>query len=173
VDDLFRTTPEDNTMNPVPAITRPVPGATVLLGRIAPIGILLATTVNLGLYTVGRAVDASMLMEEAYGTPAHQIRFLDVALKTLIPLVFGVATVSLVARRWRRRVDMVTVAGAAIGILSGIPAALRAHDSTTGVLIASMHTVAGVTFLIIARRSQFRARPDGRRSPIGEARQAK
>lgn len=119
--------------------------------------ILVATAVNLGLYAVGLATGAALRLDPGMGEPNHLIIPGDVAWKTAVPLALGALALALIARRSRRWTVIVIIAGiVAVGI--SIPFVLAgAHDVTTGLLLAGMHTVGGLTYLVIGMRALLNA----------------
>ena len=145
--------------------TQPSAQAADRTGRSALVAaacIAVATAVNLALFAIGRGTDATLRVDPGLGEPNHLIVGGDVAWKTVVPLALGALVVSLVARRSRRWTTIVIVAGAAAAGVSIPFVVTGAHDTTTGVLLAGMHTVAGLTFVAIGTRAHRVGAVDGR-----------
>src|SRR5699024_4256772 len=123
------------------------------LPLVTAISIVVATAVNLGLYAIGRATDATLRVDPGFGEPNHLVLALDVAWKTALPLALGALVLALSARYSRRWTAIVIVAGAAIAFVSIPFVVLGAHDTMTGVLLSSMHTVTGLAFVLIGKRT--------------------
>lgn len=116
---------------------------------------LVATGVNLVLWGIGRAAGASFLVDPGVGQPNMEVGALKVVLTTLLPFALGVLFLALAARRSRRWVVWVAVAGAAIAVASAAGPLEGGHDTATGVLLATMHLTTGAAFVVTAAR--FRA----------------
>ncbi|WP_043502537.1 DUF6069 family protein [Georgenia sp. SUBG003] len=122
--------------------------------RLTAISIAAATAANLGLYAVGRLTDATLLIDPGAGAPDHLIVPGDVAWKTAAPLALGALVLALVGRRSRRWVTVLIVAGAAVAAVS-VPLVLaNAHDAVTGTLLASMHTITALAYVVIGARAR-------------------
>ena len=114
---------------------------------------VVAIALNVGLYAIGRATGAALKIDPALGQADHAIILGDVVWKTAVPLALGAVVLALIARRSRRWTTIVIVAGAALDALS-IPFVFTgAHDTMTGVLLAGMHTVGGVAYVVIGTRA--------------------
>jgi len=143
---------EDHTMtaSTVRAHTAPQtdrrPGRYV---RLTAFSVAAATAANLGLYAVGRLTDATLLVDPGAGAPNHLIIPGDVAWKTAVPLAVGALVLALVARRSRRWVTVLTVAGATIAAVSMPFVFMNAHDAVTGTLLASMHAITALAYVAI------------------------
>jgi hypothetical protein len=143
-----------------PARTRTSPQAGPRTGKytlLAATSTVAATAVNLGLYAVGRWTDATLRIDPGAGAPNHLIIPVDVAWKTAVPLAAGALVLALVARRSRRWVSALTVAGAAVAAVSIPFVFMNAHDAVTGVLLASMHTAGAVAYVVIGTRARTNA----------------
>ncbi|NED98364.1 hypothetical protein G1H11_23985 [Phytoactinopolyspora alkaliphila] len=129
--------------------------------RFAPVAavcIVVATVANLGLYAIGKAADAALRIDPGAGEPNHVIVPGDVAWKTAVPLALGALMLALIARRSRRWTMIAIVAGVA-GVIITIPFVLTgAHDLTTGLLLAGMHTIGGLTYAVIGMRARLNAK---------------
>lgn len=120
--------------------------------------IVVATVANLGLYVIGRAVNAALLIDPAAGEPNHLIIPGDVAWKTAVPLALGALVLALIARRSRRWTTITIVAGV-VAVLISIPFVFAgAHDLTTGLLLAGMHTIAGLAYTLIGTTARAKAK---------------
>jgi hypothetical protein len=113
-----------------------------------------ATAVNLGLYAVGRWTDATLRIDPGAGAPNHLIVPVDVAWKTAVPLAAGALVLALVARRSRRSVTVLTVAGAAVAAVSIPLVFMNAHDVATGLLLSSMHALTALAYVVIGMRAR-------------------
>jgi hypothetical protein len=103
-------------------------------------GAATATLVNAALWAVGRAAGVSFAVSSPFVT---QVGIVLVVLTTLLALA---------VRRSRGWVRAVLVAAALVAVVSaGAPLSV-AQDTATGVLLATMHLVAGAAFLITAWR---------------------
>jgi peptidoglycan/LPS O-acetylase OafA/YrhL len=108
-----------------------------------------AAIVNAALWAGGRAADVSFTVSSAFIT---QVSIAIVVLTTLLAFAVGAGLLALAARRSRRWVRAVIVAAALVALVSAGAPLSAAHDTTTGVLLATMHLVTGAAFLITARR---------------------
>jgi hypothetical protein len=122
--------------------------------RLTAISIAAATAANLGLYAVGRWTDATLLVDPGAGAPNHLIIPGDVAWKTAVPLAVGALVLALVARRSRRWVTVLTVAGAAVAAVSMPFVFMNAHDAVTGTLLASMHALTALAYVAIGMKAR-------------------
>jgi hypothetical protein len=113
------------------------------------VGAVAATLVNAALWTAGRAADVSFSVSSAFMT---QVGIVSVVVTTLLAFAVGSGLLALAARRSRRWVRAVIVAAALVALVSAGAPLSAAHDTTTGVLLATMHLVTGAAFLITARR---------------------
>ncbi|MGC0143518.1 DUF6069 family protein [Pseudactinotalea sp. Z1732] len=121
--------------------------------------ILIATAANLGLYAIGRATDAALRIDPGAGEANHLIIPGDVAWKTAVPLALGALVLALLARRSRRWTTIAIIAGA-VAVLITIPFVLTgAHDLTTGLLLAGMHTIGGLAYILIGTTVRPNAAP--------------
>ncbi|MGC0273096.1 DUF6069 family protein [Pseudactinotalea sp. Z1739] len=121
--------------------------------------ILIATAANLGLYAIGRATDAALRIDPGAGEANHLIIPGDVAWKTAVPLALGALVLALLARRSRRWTTIAIIAGA-VAVLITIPFVLiGAHDLTTGLLLAGMHTIGGLAYILIGKAVRPNATP--------------
>lgn len=120
--------------------------------------ILLATAANLGLYAIGRATSAALRIDPGVGEANHLIIPGDVAWKTAVPLALGALVLLLLARRSRRWTTITIIAGAVV-VLITIPFVFTgAHDLTTGLLLAGMHTIGGLAYILIGTTVRPNAR---------------
>lgn len=113
-----------------------------------------ATAANLALFVAGRAVGASLTLDPGVGDPNHTLIAIDVAWKTLVPLVLGAAVAAVLVTRARRAratvgTALAVVAGA-VGVASGVLPVLGSHDAPTAWLVGGMHAVATIGAVAIA-----------------------
>jgi hypothetical protein len=112
-------------------------------------GAATATLVNAALWAVGRAAGVSFAVSSPFVT---QVGIVLVVLTTLLAFAVGSGLLALAVRRSRGWVRAVLVAAALVAVVSaGAPLSV-AQDTATGVLLATMHLVAGAAFLITAWR---------------------
>jgi hypothetical protein len=124
--------------------------------RVAAIGALTATVVNVALWLGGRAADVSFLVSPLAGPPTMQVGVVEVALTTLLTFAAGWAVLVLAARRSRRWVPIVMAAAAVVAVVSAAGPLSAAHDTATAALLAAMHLVTGAAFLAAAARVRAR-----------------
>jgi hypothetical protein len=118
--------------------------------RVAAIGALTATVVNVVLWLGGRAADVSFLVSPLAGPPTMQVGVVEVALTTLLTFAAGWAVLVLAARRSRRWVPIVMAAAAVVAVVSAAGPLSAAEDTATAALLAGMHLVTGAAFLAAA-----------------------
>lgn len=118
-----------------------------------------ATATNLGLYAIGRATAAALRIDPGLGEPNHVIVPWDVAWKTAVPLAVGALVLALVARRFPRWTILAISAGA-VPVVISIPFVLTgAHDLATGLLLAGMHTIGGLAYVVIGIIARWSSNP--------------
>jgi hypothetical protein len=122
---------------------------------------LAAIGINLVLWGIGRATGASFVVDPALGDPNVEVGGLKVAVTTLLPFVVGALLLALAARRSRRWVVGVGVVGAAFAVASAAGPLDGAHDTTTAVLLATMHLTTGAAFVVAVTRVRLRAEAKG------------
>lgn len=122
------------------------------LATVTVLGIAAATAANLGLYAIGLGTDATLRVDPGLGEPNHLVTGIDVAWKTALPLAAGALVLRVVSPRSHRARRVILVAGAAVA-LGSVPFVIAAaHDPLTGAVLAGMHTISGVAYLVIGRR---------------------
>jgi protein-S-isoprenylcysteine O-methyltransferase Ste14 len=132
---------------------------------------LTATGVNLVLRGIGRAAGASFMVDPALGDPNVEVGGLKVVVTTLLPFAAGVLLLALVARRSSRWVAAGGVVGVAVAVASAAGPLAGGHDTTTGVLLATMHLTTGAAFVVAATKVRAnRPRAAHRRDPLTEIR---
>lgn len=116
--------------------------------RAGAAGAAAATFINAALWLGGRAADVSFAVPDSL---VPEVDLLSVVLTT--PLVFAAGWWLLSkartrgSRRWER--NLLVGAGAFAVVSAAAPVALAA-DTASGVLLATMHVLTGVVFVIIA-----------------------
>ena len=120
--------------------------------RATTLGALAATVLNVALWGIGRAVNASFLVDPALGAPNLQVGVVKVILTTLLPFALGAALLALAARRSRRRITTLAVAAGVLAVVSAAGPLAGAHDTATGLLLATMHVTTGAAFVGAATR---------------------
>lgn len=120
--------------------------------RATTIYALAAAAINLLLWVIGRAAGAGFVVDPGLGPPNFKVAGIKVLASTLIPFAVGVLVLLLAARRSRRWAITVGVVGALIAAGSAAGPLAGAHDTATGVLLASMHLITGAAFLASATR---------------------
>lgn len=113
---------------------------------------VVATAMSVALYAIGRGVGAALRVDPGLGEPDHLI-IVDVVWKTAVPLALGAVVLVLIARRSRRWTTIAIVAGAVVAAMSGPFVFTGAHDTSTGVLLSSMHAIGGLTCVVIGVRA--------------------
>jgi hypothetical protein len=122
------------------------------LRREAAIGAVAATAANAAVWATGRAADVSFLVSPLIG-PAIQVGIVLVVLTTLIAFAVGMGLFALAARRSDRWARAVLVAGVLFAVASTAGPLSTAEDTSTGVLLASMHLLTGAVFAITASKA--------------------
>jgi hypothetical protein len=120
--------------------------------REAAIGAVAAAAANAAIWAAGRAADVSFLVSPLIG-PTIQVGILLVVLTTLIAFAVGMGLFALAARRSDRWARAVLVAGVVFAVVSTVGPLSTAEDTSSGVLLASMHLLTGAAFAITASRS--------------------
>ncbi len=144
--DIASTTPA----SPTSPRTRAVVRATT-------VGALAATVVNLMLWWVGRAADASFVVDPALGDPNLEVGVVKVILTTLVPFAAGAALLALAASRSPRWVTVLVVVAGVVAVVSAGGPLDGGHDTATRVLLATMHVTTGAAFVVAATRIRSRA----------------
>jgi Family of unknown function (DUF6069) len=122
------------------------------LRREAAIGAVAAAAANAAIWAAGRAADVSFLVSPLIG-PAIQVGIVLVVLTTLIAFAVGMGLFALAARRSDRWARAVLVAGVLFAVASTAGPLSTAEDTSTGVLLASMHLLTGAVFAITASKA--------------------
>jgi hypothetical protein len=122
------------------------------LRREAAIGAVAAAAANAAIWAAGRAADVSFLVSPVIG-PTIQVGILLVVLTTLIAFAAGMGLFALAARRSDRWARAVLVAGVLFAVASTAGPLSTAEDTSTGVLLASMHLLTGAAFAVTASRA--------------------
>ena len=113
------------------------------------VGAAAATLINAALWAGGRPADVSFAVSSAFMT---QVGIVSIVLTTFLAFAVGSGLLALAVRRSRRWVRAVLVAAALFAVASAGAPLSAAQDTATGVLLATMHLVTGVAFLITAWR---------------------
>jgi anti-sigma factor RsiW len=122
------------------------------LRREAAIAAVAATAANVAVWAAGRAADVSFLVSPLIGTPT-QVGIVLVVLTTLIAFAVGMGLFALASRRSDGWARAVLAAGVLFAVVSTVGPLSTAEDTSTGVLLASMHLLTGAAFAITASRS--------------------
>lgn len=112
-------------------------------------GAAAATLMNAALWAGGRAPVVSFMVSSAFMT---QVGIVSIVVTTLFAFAVGSGLLALAVRRSRRWVRAVLIAAALVAVVSAVAPLTVAQDTTTGVLLATMHLVTGAAFLITAWR---------------------
>lgn len=123
--------------------------------RIAVIGAVAATAINVALWVSGRAADVDFVASTP-ADPSMQIGVVLVALTTLAVFAAGWALLAFAARRSRRWTRVVVAGAAVFAVVSAAGPLAEAHSTAAGVLLAMMHLVTGTAFVIAATRVSAR-----------------
>jgi Family of unknown function (DUF6069) len=124
--------------------------------RVAAIGALTATFVNVALWVGGHAAGVGFLVSPLIGPPVMQVGVVSVVLTTLLAFAAGWAVLMLAARRSRRWVHIVMAAAAAVAVVSTAGPLSTAEDTATAALLTAMHLITGAAFLAAAARMRAR-----------------
>jgi Family of unknown function (DUF6069) len=122
------------------------------LRREAAIGAVAAAAANAAIWAAGRAADVSFLVSPVIG-PTIQVGIFLVVLTTLIAFAVGMGLFALAARRSDRSARAVLAAGVLFAVVSTVGPLSTAEDTSSGVLLASMHLLTGAVFAITASRA--------------------
>jgi hypothetical protein len=118
--------------------------------RATTIGAVAATVANLALWGIGRAADASLVVDPWLGDPNVQVDALKVVLTTLAPFAAGAGLLALAVRRSLRWVTVVMIVAGVFAVGSAAGPLDGGHDTTTGALLAAMHVTTGTAFVLAA-----------------------
>jgi Family of unknown function (DUF6069) len=110
---------------------------------------IFAAAANLGLYALGRAANAALRVDPGAGEPNHLIVPADVAWKSVAPLAIGALVLAFAARISKQWTIAIMVIGIVIAAISVPLVFLNSRDATTGLLLASMHTIVAAAFAVI------------------------
>lgn len=120
--------------------------------RATTVAAVAATIVNVTLWGIGRAADASFVVDPALGDPNLEVGVVKVILTTLLPFALGAALLALTARRSRRWIARLAVVAGVFAVVSAAGPLDGGHDTATGVLLATMHVTTGAAFVVAATR---------------------
>ncbi|ROR65789.1 DUF6069 family protein [Agrococcus jenensis] len=113
----------------------------------------IATAVNLAILAAASAAGASMVV--AQGGSEIAVGLIPVLVATFVPLALATVVAWLLAKRWPRSIPVLAWVGLAVAALSTTAPLSGALDTGTGIALALMHLVAGVSWFT-ALRSQRR-----------------
>ena len=119
------------------------------LRREAAIGAVAATAANVAVW----AAEVSFLVSPVFGRATIQVGIVSVVLTTLIAFAVGIGLFALAARRSDRWARAVLAAGILVAVVSTVGPLSTAENTTTGVLLATMHLLTGAAFAITAARA--------------------
>jgi hypothetical protein len=122
------------------------------LRREAAIGAVAAAAANAAIWAAGRAADVNFLVSPVIG-PTIQVGIFLVVLTTLIAFAVGMGLFELAARRSDRWARAVLAAGVLFAVVSTVGPLSTAEDTSSGVLLASMHLLTGAVFAITASKA--------------------
>ncbi|MDZ5077060.1 DUF6069 family protein [Nesterenkonia sp. HG001] len=128
--------------------------------------VLAATLLNLALYAAARGLGATILLDPPAQEPNHLIVWFDVAWKTALPLVLGVAVLGLV-RRSRFGLTALLIAVLVIFVPTSVVPAVVAHDAITSTTLLLFHLLPTAGFAVLAlrvRQTQPETMPRAERS---------
>lgn len=108
-----------------------------------------ATVVNVALWGIGRAANASFIVDPAIGHPL-QVGVVKVVLTTLLPFAVGTVLLLLAARRSRRWVARLAIMAGVLALASAAGPLAGGYDTATRVLLATMHVTTGAAFVAAA-----------------------
>ncbi|WP_109473688.1 DUF6069 family protein [Ornithinimicrobium cavernae] len=113
---------------------------------------LVISALNVVILTLGRALGTDFVVQPAGSAATTEIGIGMVVAASVGPALLGGVALWLAARRGNRSWRAVGWLGLAVGLLT-VPAPFTAQASTqTTLVLASMHVVAGVAWVIAVRR---------------------
>lgn len=110
-----------------------------------------AASVNTGIYLAGRAVDIPFLVRFAPDGPSQEVSLGQVIFTSLLSLAIGSALAVLLIR-WGRGLTGLQVLGGLIAVLSAGAPLSAGTGTDTQLILASMHLVAGLVFILNLQR---------------------
>ncbi len=140
------------TMNPSEAPSSPA--RRVQLWRSGLIAMGVATTVNLLLFAASSIAEVSFLIRLSGAVDPSAVTVAHVVLMTMIPFVIGLAVAAVLLGRTRHDLRTVAMVGAGIALLSLAGPLTVETDTAAIVILAAMHLVTGVAFVVALRRSR-------------------
>ena len=124
------------------------------LRRDAAIGAVVATVANVAIWAAGRAADVSFLVTPAGSTTATEVGLALVVPTTLVAFAAGIGLFALAARRSDRAARAVVGTGVVVAVVSAAGPLSTAEDTSTGLLLATMHLLTGAVFAVTASRAR-------------------
>ncbi len=124
------------------------------LRRGAAIGAVAVAAANGAVWAAGRAADVSFRVVPVGATDAIEVGIVPVVLTTLVMFAIGTGLFALAARRSDRWARAVLTAGVLVAVVSASGPLATAEDTSTGVLLATMHLLTGAAFAITVSRAR-------------------
>lgn len=110
-----------------------------------------AAIVNTGIYLAGRAAEVPFLVRFAPDGPSQEVSLGQVVFSSVLPLAIGSALAVLLIR-WGRGLTGLQVFGGLISVLSAGAPLSAGTGTDTQLILASMHFVAGLVFILTLQR---------------------
>lgn len=123
------------------------------LRHVTAVGAVAATAANVAIWAIGRAFDVGFLVVPLGGTDSMQVGIVLIVLATLTMFAVGTGLFALAARRSDRWARAVMAAGVLLAVVSTSGPLSAAEDTSTGMLLATMHLLTGATFAITVSRT--------------------
>jgi hypothetical protein len=110
----------------------------------------LASILNVLAFFVGKAADASMVVDQG---GLREIAFSMVLFATFVPLLLAGGVTNLIGKKNPGFISKAAVIGGVFGVATFFAPFLVAQDGGTGVTLASNHVIAGVLWYIGIKKS--------------------
>lgn len=124
----------------------------------AALGAALAAVVNTAIWLVGRAADASFLTSPPMLDGDLRVGLPEIVSATVVAFVLGSWVHARAARRSSSAARAVRLTALPFAVLSAGGPLTSAQDTSTGVLLATMHVVTAAVFLVAVSRARGRSR---------------
>lgn len=131
------------------------PGTSIWRG--GAVAAVTASAVNAVVWSIGRANDVAFIVPGRDGEDATRVALSHVVTTTLLVMAVGTGVAVLAAARSRRSFRAVLAAAAIVALASAAAPLTLDTDNPTRLLLASMHLVAGMAFVVGLGRAASRA----------------
>lgn len=109
-----------------------------------------ASVLNALAFLIGKAADASMVVEQG---GLREIAFPTVLLATFVPLLLAAGVTHVIGKKHPGFISKAAVIGGVFGVATLFAPFLVAQDGVTGVTLASNHVIAGVLWFVGIKKS--------------------